>query len=386
MCNLTVSKVIVILLIATISPGCFFVEGHRYAGYYGFHEFPIEPDLPGLNSGIKSLATATSSSNSDLPSSSSPPGPIDVVNMSLSSGSHQMEVKKLTDALIDKVSIPTYLDNHKNVPNLQSAAKAAAGGGGGHGGEGEEEKSFAPPVNFHRITDGEEAKIDGSGGKGGAGKEILRMPSMEPIAPFSSFKVPTDDREKDHEEDLSSYHSSGEPYMKAIKTNHSAHLPRRPQQQQQQPQQQQQQQQTSPGEEGYNESPQQQQQQEPQITHPTSTQEQYNSRHRRPSPYGSRHKKMRIFDYDYDIAYRSDFYWLIPLVIIIGIGALLLPLCSLFMTAMVSNGAINFTGKRRKRSSSSSLNPIISGQLFDVLLKVDSAIDVLRKTFDPRKD
>ena len=49
------------------------------------------------------------------------------------------------------------------------------------------------------------------------------------------------------------------------------------------------------------------------------------------------------------ISYRSEFYWLIPLVMIIGIGALLLPLCSLFMTTLASNGAVSLGGRRRKR-------------------------------------
>ena len=49
------------------------------------------------------------------------------------------------------------------------------------------------------------------------------------------------------------------------------------------------------------------------------------------------------------ISYRSEFYWLIPLVMIIGIGALLLPLCSLFMTTLASNGAVSLGGKKRKR-------------------------------------
>lgn len=73
---------------------------------------------------------------------------------------------------------------------------------------------------------------------------------------------------------------------------------------------------------------------------------------------------LRSYPYDYheaypyhghqDVSYRSEFYWLIPLIMIIGIGALLLPLCSLFMTTLASNGAIGLTGRRRKRRSSSS--------------------------------
>lgn len=103
--------------------------------------------------------------------------------------------------------------------------------------------------------------------------------------------------------------------------------------------------------------------------------------HLYPESYGSPYSTLqaehrnnpRYYDYDYDLAYRSDFYWLIPLVIIIGIGALLLPLCSLFMTTMVSNGAINLTGRRRRRSISDTRDSL-SNQVLQIVTKVEEAL------------
>jgi len=112
-----------------------------------------------------------------------------------------------------------------------------------------------------------------------------------------------------------------------------------------------------------------------------------------PDPVGQYHPLMnmehkeapRIYDYDntyanYDVAYRSDFYWLIPLVIIIGIGALILPLCSLFMTTMVSNGAISLSG-RRKRSTEEVGNSI-SDQVFELISEVEDALIRVGKQYN----
>lgn len=81
--------------------------------------------------------------------------------------------------------------------------------------------------------------------------------------------------------------------------------------------------------------------------------------------------------YDYadtgDVSYRSDFYWLIPLTIIIGIAALILPMLSFFMTIMVSNGAINLSGLsgRRKRSFD---QPDDADALLILVTRLESAI------------
>jgi len=48
---------------------------------------------------------------------------------------------------------------------------------------------------------------------------------------------------------------------------------------------------------------------------------------------------------------KSDYYWLIPLVIVIGFGALLIPLLGTLMTTLITQGTINLTAGRRKRSA-----------------------------------
>lgn len=59
-----------------------------------------------------------------------------------------------------------------------------------------------------------------------------------------------------------------------------------------------------------------------------------------------------IFRYGHDLAYgKTDYYWLIPLVILIGFGALLLPLIGTFMTTMITQGTLTLTAGRRKRST-----------------------------------
>lgn len=95
--------------------------------------------------------------------------------------------------------------------------------------------------------------------------------------------------------------------------------------------------------------------------------------HLEPDPHHMYHKNI---GYDYgggEVAYRSDFYWLIPLVIIIGIGALLLPLLSMFMTIMVSQGAISLTG-RRKRSFMDDVPALSSESILKLITEVESAI------------
>lgn len=103
--------------------------------------------------------------------------------------------------------------------------------------------------------------------------------------------------------------------------------------------------------------------------------------HRLPvRPYKNVRQMYDTYD-AYDVAYRSDFYWLIPLVIIIGIGVLILPLFSLFMTAMVSNGAINLTGRRRKRRSVNEDNDF-PDQLVELVAHVEEVLTQLSQLFD----
>uniref|UniRef100_T1JRY1 Uncharacterized protein n=1 Tax=Tetranychus urticae TaxID=32264 RepID=T1JRY1_TETUR len=72
-----------------------------------------------------------------------------------------------------------------------------------------------------------------------------------------------------------------------------------------------------------------------------------------PRPYPIdlwRHHRYDYWDPSHELYGRADYYWLIPVAFIIGIGALVLPVFSLFATAMVTTGTINLTAGRKKRS------------------------------------
>ncbi|RWS31817.1 hypothetical protein B4U80_02601 [Leptotrombidium deliense] len=59
------------------------------------------------------------------------------------------------------------------------------------------------------------------------------------------------------------------------------------------------------------------------------------------------------FGYD-DLFYgKSELYWIIPLVFVLGIGALLLPIISIFMTSMITSGTLTLSAGRRKRDLNS---------------------------------
>ncbi|KAH9388593.1 hypothetical protein TYRP_007935 [Tyrophagus putrescentiae] len=55
--------------------------------------------------------------------------------------------------------------------------------------------------------------------------------------------------------------------------------------------------------------------------------------------------------YSHDMYGKSDYSWLIPLIIVVGFGTLLIPLMGTLMTTMITQGTINLTAGRRKRSS-----------------------------------
>lgn len=88
-----------------------------------------------------------------------------------------------------------------------------------------------------------------------------------------------------------------------------------------------------------------------------------------------------LFDFhDYgELGYRSEFYWLIPLIMVIGIGALLLPLLSVFTTALVSSGAITLTAGRKKREAErifASMQPnALSDTMMSLLTQVEKAFE-----------
>ncbi|KAF7490763.1 hypothetical protein SSS_10444 [Sarcoptes scabiei] len=71
------------------------------------------------------------------------------------------------------------------------------------------------------------------------------------------------------------------------------------------------------------------------------------------------------YDYSYldsyasDIQGKSDYSWIVPLIIVIGFGTLLIPLLGTLMTTMMTQGTINLTaGKRRKRRSTDFINDL----------------------------
>lgn len=60
-----------------------------------------------------------------------------------------------------------------------------------------------------------------------------------------------------------------------------------------------------------------------------------------------------------DVAGKSDYSWIVPLIIVIGFGTLLIPLLGTLMTTMMTQGTINLTaGRRRKRSTTNFLDEL----------------------------
>lgn len=320
------------------------VHCYRYPGYYGVSDFPIDTDFASAYSGLTSGPLHSLHKIPETPLL--PPGPIDVDTLlPLSEAS---STSKSTDKShpVNKSSVPSYLDNHKNVPDLGKVSGK---------GEPPKEAKTSTHQSTQRIVEKSNVKSEVKA------KESFSMPSMPSMPSIDDSMKIDSDSEKGHSQDTSSaaFHET-DGHSAPVHRQNAPHNGR--------------------GGSGSRHKHVDNHEQAQQITTDYDVPVHY-AHHRqhtsRKRP--SRHKNMRIFDYDYDVAYRSDFYWLIPLVIIIGMGVLILPLCSLFMTAMVSNGAINFTGKRRKRSTQ--LHPLLSDQLLDTLIKVNSAIDALRSTF-----
>lgn len=83
--------------------------------------------------------------------------------------------------------------------------------------------------------------------------------------------------------------------------------------------------------------------------------------------------------YGHDIGFRSEHYWLIPLIIVIGCGALLLPMLSVLTTALVSSGAITLTAGRKKREVErifASMQPnALSDTMASLLSQVEKAFE-----------
>ena len=326
------------------------INCYRYPGYYGLSEFPVDADFASAYSGLTSGSVVNSLNK--LPEGVFvPPGPIDLD--SLSPIGEASSTSKSTDKSLplDKASVPSYLDNHKNVPDLSKSSSSSSSGGGKS--DTPKEVKASSHANTHRVIEKSSVKNEVKA------KESFSMPSIPPIPSIDdAMKIDSDSEKKGHHHETSSaFHDDDAHSAPVHRQNNAPHAVK--------------------GRHKHVDNHEQAQQITPDYDAPVPYAHRQYTNRKRPS----RHKNMRVFDYDYDVAYRSDFYWLIPLVIIIGIGVLILPLCSLFMTAMVSNGAINFTGKRRKRRSTGELHPFLSDQLIDTLIKVDLAIDSLRSTF-----
>ncbi|KAH7642170.1 hypothetical protein DERF_003210 [Dermatophagoides farinae] len=77
-----------------------------------------------------------------------------------------------------------------------------------------------------------------------------------------------------------------------------------------------------------------------------------------------------------DVAGKSDYSWIVPLIIVIGFGTLLIPLLGTLMTTMMTQGTINLTaGRRRKRSTTNFLD-----ELYEMSNKIE--IGPILKTFE----
>lgn len=89
---------------------------------------------------------------------------------------------------------------------------------------------------------------------------------------------------------------------------------------------------------------------------------------------------------------KSDFYWLIPIAFLIGAGALLLPIISVFMTTLVTSGTLTLNaGRRRKRDVDflvGELRHLIGedaySKLEDLYAKVQRSIDKFGNSKDDK--
>ena len=75
---------------------------------------------------------------------------------------------------------------------------------------------------------------------------------------------------------------------------------------------------------------------------------------------------------------KSDYYWLIPLVIVIGFGALLIPLLGTLMTTMLTSGTLTLTAGRRKRSLNQENERYYLFEGFLYVTIVDNLIDGIK--------
>jgi hypothetical protein len=114
----------------------------------------------------------------------------------------------------------------------------------------------------------------------------------------------------------------------------------------------------------------------------------------KPSYYGNnrQHSKLErmarydgLFDfYPGGAIEKSEFYYVLPILLVIGLGSFLIPIISTFFTALVtSSSAIGGCCGRRKRRGSLEMEPIFSiGSIYEVWDSVERAIEKFANAFD----
>ena len=83
------------------------------------------------------------------------------------------------------------------------------------------------------------------------------------------------------------------------------------------------------------------------------------------------------------ISEKSDFYYILPILLVIGLGSFLIPIISTFFTALVtSNNAIGGCCGRRKRRY---MKPNFAIEtIYDIWESVEKAIEKLSNNFDTK--
>lgn len=82
---------------------------------------------------------------------------------------------------------------------------------------------------------------------------------------------------------------------------------------------------------------------------------------------------------------KSEFYYVLPILLVIGLGSFLIPIISTFFTALVtSSGAIGgCCGRRKRRGSVVDINPIFGiDSIYEIWDSVEKAIEKFAKAFD----
>ncbi len=82
---------------------------------------------------------------------------------------------------------------------------------------------------------------------------------------------------------------------------------------------------------------------------------------------------------------KSDFYYVLPILLVIGLGSFLIPIISTFFTALVTSSSSigGCCGRRKRRGSLAEMEPIFSiGSIYEVWDSVERAIEKFANAFD----